>query len=119
MVTNEGITGDWYMHVSINPTGFDCAMPITDFCMQIDEFCPPDHPNYPDCPQPACEASIVGLKGVVARNNPDETYMGPDGLMHTLTWTVPSVWGCKNLCAASKVRPYNNIGDVDGSRTWD
>lgn len=48
----------------------------------------------------------------------DEEYMGEDGLIHTLDWTIPSVWGCSNVCTKTYVRPENLIGDVDGSREW-
>lgn len=30
------ISGEWFVHVTITPTGFDCAMAITDGCAAVD-----------------------------------------------------------------------------------
>lgn len=82
------------MHVTISPDHFDCAMPITDFCMALHDEC-----DNPPCPAPKCDPKINDFKGLVRNAKPDdEWYMGADHLEHTMTWTVDSVWNCDNLC---------------------
>lgn len=116
--TIDGITGEWYMHVTISPDGFDCALPITDFCMQLMGGCNPEDDNCLPGIAPQCEAHIKNFKASMANTYEDEEHMGEDALTHTLDWTIPSVWGCSNVCTTTYVRPVNEIGDVDGSRDW-
>lgn len=34
------VNGDWYAHVTVSPTGFECAMSIVDACTEVDVNAP-------------------------------------------------------------------------------
>jgi hypothetical protein len=78
------ITGEWFAHVTITPTGFDCAMSITEECTAVDVSIP-------------CTAAISGLTASNSVNTamgPADTYYGPDGINHQMNWSVSDLWNC-------------------------
>ena len=58
--TTDKISGEWFMHVTVTPTGFDCAIAMTDACSPVEIAAP-------------CAAEVSGFKA----SNSINSAMGP------------------------------------------
>jgi len=86
--TTTAITGEWFAHVTITPSGFECAMAITDACTAVDVEVP-------------CNAKVTSFTASNSVNTalgPADIYFGDDGINHQMNWAVTDLWNC-NLCA--------------------
>jgi len=66
------LSGDWFVHVTVAPYGFECAIAMVAECSKVDVFVP-------------CNAQVDNFDGYATFNplmGDGSTYWGPDGLIH-------------------------------------
>jgi len=82
--TSTLISGDYYMHVSVRPYGFECAMPFH-------EDCSGEPIMYP------CEAVISNFTAIVTDMTPHDEIpvLGtPRGISHFIDFDATNLWNC-------------------------
>jgi len=104
----SAISGEWFVHVTITPDGFDCAMAITDGCagVTVSEPCNAVVSDF--------DASNSINTALGAANE----YNGPNGIIHHMNWSVSDLWNC-NLCASYSVSSLNGKATNAGTMNWD
>ena len=94
--------------MTITPSGFDCAMAITDACSGVNV-------------QKACAAEVTGFETSNSVNTAlgaADTYNGPNGIIHHFNWAVSDLWNC-DLCASYSVSSLNGESTASATMTWD
>jgi hypothetical protein len=107
-VVTSAISGEWFVHVTITPDGFDCAMSITDGCAGV------------NVEQP-CAAVVSGFDASNSINTAlgaADEYNGANGIIHHMNWSVSDLWNC-NLCAQYGVASLNGKATNSGTMTWE
>jgi hypothetical protein len=106
--TTTQLSGAYYAHVTVSPSGFECAMALTEECTDKTVV-------YP------CAAVLddfTALPAINTKLGPAATYDGPNGISHSLTWDVTDLWNC-DLYANYSVEDASGDDKSSASKTMD
>ncbi len=101
-------SGDYYAHVSVSPTGFECAMAMVEECTDV-------FVQY-DCA--AVLNSFSAAPGINTEKGDAKTYNGPDGIFHVFDWDVSDLWNCDLYAVYSVVDESGTEEPVSGRLDW-
>lgn len=109
--TTLPISGDYVVHVSLSPYGFECGLSITEECQDVPVILP-------------CGAEFVdsAFEFSTAKRDVDfegwNIYGTEGGLQHIVDWSVRNTWNCD---LTVNVNVANDVNDFEAnySYTWE
>jgi len=98
------VNGAWYAHVTVSPTGFECAMTIVDACTEVDVNAP--------CTAVVSETSVINYINKFP-SDPSE------GVLNIMPFSVDHLYNC-NLCANINTSSPDDpaVEPINNSISW-